>query len=232
MPVDTSKVRLQLQGLILADSHNNISIKYRGMLHTMYMIATEEGSRSLWKGLSAALQRQFIFAGLRIGLYPSIRDTIVGKNNNPTLPLRALSGFISGAVGIIVASPCDVLKVRMQADRRKLNAKPLYKNTIHAYQTIIEKEGFKGLYAGIVPNIVRCAVMNSVELASYDQAKTYFVKTYKIHPATTSLHLSCAVIASFFAILLASPVDLMKTRMMSVINSFNSFRTQINTEES
>ncbi len=44
----------------------------------MKTIAAEEGPKNLFSGLSPGLQRQFVFAGLRIGLYLPVRDIICG----------------------------------------------------------------------------------------------------------------------------------------------------------
>lgn len=60
IPLDTAKVRLQVQGA---------GGQYRGMLHCVRTMAAEEGVGSLFKGLTAGLQRQMVFASLRIGLY-------------------------------------------------------------------------------------------------------------------------------------------------------------------
>ena len=54
----------------------------------MKTIASEEGVFALWNGMTPGLQRQFIFAGLRIGLYVPVRDFICGElkpGQNPTL---------------------------------------------------------------------------------------------------------------------------------------------------
>jgi len=45
---------------------------------TAKLVAAEEGAAALWSGLSAGLQRQVVFAGLRIGIYVPIRDAITG----------------------------------------------------------------------------------------------------------------------------------------------------------
>ena len=42
------------------------------------MIASEEGSAALFSGLVPGLQRQFLFAGLRIGLYGPVRSWVTG----------------------------------------------------------------------------------------------------------------------------------------------------------
>jgi hypothetical protein len=45
---------------------------------TVKTIAAEEGTTSLFAGLTAGLQRQMIFSGLRVGLYFEIRNWITG----------------------------------------------------------------------------------------------------------------------------------------------------------
>ena len=66
--MDTAKVRLQIQGSAEAGA----GPKYRGMFHTLLVMAKEEGPLSLYKGLVAGLQRQMLFASLRIGLYEPV----------------------------------------------------------------------------------------------------------------------------------------------------------------
>ena len=68
IPLDTAKVRLQLQKKAVGDEVN--LAKYRGLLGT---IAKEEGLSALWKGIIAGLRRQCIYGGLRIGLYEPVR---------------------------------------------------------------------------------------------------------------------------------------------------------------
>lgn len=85
---------------------------------TMKVMAAEEGALSLWNGLTPGLQRQFVFAGLRIGLYVPVRNAICGplkEGQNPTLLQKIMAGMTTGAIGITVANPTDVVKVRMQA---------------------------------------------------------------------------------------------------------------------
>lgn len=71
IPLDTAKVRLQLQKR--GASGDGFAIpKYRGMLGTVATIAREEGMAALWKGIVPGLHRQCIFGGLRIGLYEPV----------------------------------------------------------------------------------------------------------------------------------------------------------------
>ena len=87
------------------------------MMHTIKTISAEEGPRNLFSGLSPGLQRQFLFAGLRIGLYVPIRNIICGEmkpGENPTLLQKIMAGMTTGAIAISIANPTDLVKVRMQ----------------------------------------------------------------------------------------------------------------------
>lgn len=83
IPMDTAKVRLQLQKV----EPGQIP-KYVGFSGTIKTIAAEEGTLALFNGLTPGLQRQFVFAGIRIGMYVPIRNAIAGEmqpGQNPTL---------------------------------------------------------------------------------------------------------------------------------------------------
>lgn len=70
IPLDTAKVRLQLQKSAIA---GDVTLpKYRGLLGTVGTIAREEGLRSLWKGIVPGLHRQCLCGGLRIGMYEPV----------------------------------------------------------------------------------------------------------------------------------------------------------------
>jgi solute carrier family 25 uncoupling protein 8/9 len=75
----------------------------------------------------------------------------------------------------------------------------------------------KGLYSGLVPNILRNSIMNAAELASYDQIKHSIITKFpNSNPDSKLIHFVCALAAGFIAVVFASPVDVMKTRIMSV----------------
>lgn len=112
IPLDTAKVRLQVQGA---------GGKYNGMLHCVRTMAMEEGVSSLFKGLVAGFQRQMVFASLRIGLYEPVKRFYVGENFEGFIPMsyRIAAGLTTGAFGIIVANPTDVVKIRFQGEGKK-----------------------------------------------------------------------------------------------------------------
>jgi solute carrier family 25 oxoglutarate transporter 11 len=62
--------------------------------------------------------------------------------------------------------------------------------------------------------------MNAAELASYDQFKHGIVEKFpSVNPDAKALHFVCALAAGFVAVVCASPVDVIKTRVMNVMIS-------------
>ncbi|XP_010504203.1 PREDICTED: mitochondrial uncoupling protein 1 [Camelina sativa] len=214
IPLDTAKVRLQLQKSALA---GDVTLpKYRGLLGTVGTIAREEGLRSLWKGVVPGLHRQCLFGGLRIGMYEPVKNLYVGKDFVGDVPLskKILAGLTTGALGIMVANPTDLVKVRLQAEgKRAAGAPRRYSGAMNAYSTIVRQEGVRALWTGLGPNVARNAIINAAELASYDQVKETILKI----PGFTDnvvTHILSGLGAGFFAVCIGSPVDVVKSRMM------------------
>ena len=76
IPLDTAKVRLQIQGSQLKAGE---APKYKGMIQTVGVIMKEEGAFALFKGLNAGLQRQILYASIRIGLYDNVSEGFFKK---------------------------------------------------------------------------------------------------------------------------------------------------------
>ncbi|KAG0204488.1 hypothetical protein BGX28_003582 [Mortierella sp. GBA30] len=77
-------------------------------------------------------------------------------------------GYISGVAGLIIGSPLDVLKVRLQAQgESKTGAVRNITSNNHSLSTMVQNEGIKSLFKGIASPIVGLAGLNSILFASY-----------------------------------------------------------------
>jgi len=91
------------------------------MSGTFKSVIAEEGVGKLYSGIVAGIHRQILFSGIRVSLYQPVRDAICGpleEGQNPALYQKMLAGIITGAIGITVANPTDVVKVRLQNQRK------------------------------------------------------------------------------------------------------------------
>lgn len=209
--------------ILLLNPLTNNPILYRGLLGTCATVAREEGIGSLWKGLGPGLQRQVIYGGLRIGLYEPVKNIITGgKTEGDNLGVKVLSGLATGALAISVASPTDLVKVRMQAEGRLPPGVPKkYPSALGAYSIIVKQEGVGALWTGLGPNIARNAIINAAELASYDQIKQTLLKSGLVGD-NVYCHLASGLGAGFFAVCVGSPVDVVKSRMMGTLLFFQT----------
>ena len=92
-------------------------------------------------------------------------------------------------------------------------------SSITVYQTIYKNETFWGFYRGIQPNIVRNVCVNIGEMASYDQFKQMLLQ-YTAMKEGITLHFTAGFMAGFVATCIASPADVVKTRLMSSPDSY------------
>ncbi|CAL8362484.1 unnamed protein product [Lota lota] len=212
-PLDTAKVRLQIQGEGVG-SQGPGALRYKGVFGTITTMVRTEGARSLYNGLVAGLQRQMSFASIRIGLYDSMKVFYTRGSDNAGIGVRLLAGSTTGAMAVALAQPTDVVKVRFQAQVRLEDGGRRYNSTMDAYRTIARDEGVRGLWKGCLPNITRNAIVNCAELVTYDLIKELILK-YDLMTDNLPCHFSAAFAAGFCTTVVASPVDVVKTRFMN-----------------
>ncbi|XP_030648190.1 dicarboxylate carrier UCP2 [Chanos chanos] len=222
-PLDTAKVRLQIQGETkgTANASHGKALQYRGVFGTITTMVRTEGPRSLYNGLVAGLQRQMSFASVRIGLYDSVKQFYTKGSEHVGVGSRLLAGCTTGAMAVAIAQPTDVVKVRFQAQASS-GVSRRYHGTMDAYRTIAKEEGIRGLWKGTSPNIARNAIVNCTELVTYDLIKDFLLRST---PMTDNLpcHFTSAFGAGFCTTVIASPVDVVKTRYMnSALGQYSS----------
>ena len=76
-PIDTAKTRLQLQGQAAERRATGTvaTVRYRGMLHCLKTILTQEGVPVLYSGIHPALLRQAVYGTFKYGLYFTTKVT-------------------------------------------------------------------------------------------------------------------------------------------------------------
>jgi solute carrier family 25 oxoglutarate transporter 11 len=172
-----------------------------------------EGFGCLYRGLPAALMRQFFFASIRLGLYFNVADYIKTNQNKPALSLLESTATALGAaaIGITTVMPFDVVFVRFQAE----NAIPKeqrrgYTGLFNALSRIAKEEGTATLWRGIAPAIARAMAINFGMLVPYDKCKVLLAPYFGY---TRKNYLLSSAIAGLAASFCCLPFDNVKVRM-------------------
>lgn len=91
-------------------------------------------------------------------------------------------GSMAGAFGAFMVYPIDLVKTRMQNQRSQRVGERLYVNSIDCAKKVIRNEGFRGLYSGVLPQLVGVAPEKAIKLTVNDLVRGKFSepKTGKI----------------------------------------------------
>eukprot|EP00026_Physarum_polycephalum_P012727 Phypoly_transcript_13054.p1 GENE.Phypoly_transcript_13054~~Phypoly_transcript_13054.p1 ORF type:complete len:343 (+),score=21.81 Phypoly_transcript_13054:70-1029(+) len=210
-PIEVVKTRLQLQGeLKLAHER-----PYKGIFHCFKTIYQQEGVRGMQKGLIPACFAQMVLNGGRLGTYPFLKSILnVSPESKLFVFQNILAGAASGAIAASLASPLDLVKVRMQAQSPTayLGHDFKYKNSFDAIRQIYRAEGLKGFIRGSLTSAQRTAVGSSVQLPTYDHTKMHLIKS-GLFEDNIWAHFASSLVAGLVATTAMNPVDVARTRI-------------------
>ena len=109
------------------------------------------------------------YVALNFTVYESIRAWHRARFDEPSAFLKLGYGAIAGTVGQTVTYPLDVIRRRFQMTGATGQFK--YRSTSHAIWSIVKSEGIRGLYKGMLPNLLKVAPAISVSFYTYESMK-------------------------------------------------------------
>lgn len=136
-------------------------------------------------------------------------------DKKPSFLMLVAISSVSGVAGSIVGNPADIMNVRMQHDAALPPAERRnYSNAFSGLARMIREEGWSQLFRGVWPNSGRAVFMTASQLAGYDIFKQELLARTSMKD-NTATHLTASLMAGFVATTLCSPLDVIKTRIMS-----------------
>ena len=228
LPLDTVKTRMQLQGELGVRATTppfaarpptappaQAKRVYNTAPEAFVAIARSEGAAGLFKGLPPALIRQSLYGTFRYGAYtPLVRMAGVRPGCDFPIARKVAAACAAGSIGSFIAVPCDLVKVRLQADR----AGTRYAGTLSAFREIARADGVRGLWTGATPTIARAAVGAMTELPVYDEIKSRLLQGGHVEEGFGA-HVTSALCAGLFSTFCMNPFDVAKSRLMNQAGS-------------
>lgn len=121
-------------------------------------------------------------------------------------------GSIAGAFGAFMVYPIDLVKTRMQNQRSSRVGEMLYKNSIDCAQKVIRNEGFKGLYSGVLPQLVGVAPEKAIKLTVNDLVRGKFTDK-KTGTIWTPFEILAGGMAGGCQVIFTNPLEIVKIRL-------------------
>ncbi|EQC35637.1 hypothetical protein SDRG_06921 [Saprolegnia diclina VS20] len=212
-PIDVLKVRMQLEGELAAS--REMPRRYPSFVGGARTIFGNEGIRGFYKGLLPSVVRDGFYSGIRLGAYEPMKELLGATDPHHTpLYLKVVAGALTGAFGSALANPTDLVKIRMQGEGTR------YNSVRSAVEDIVAHDGVKGLWKGVGPTMKRAALLTASQIPTYDHAKHTLLNN-EIMEEGFALHAVCSMLAGFMAATVTSPVDVIKTRMMTQCRRVN-----------
>ena len=174
-PLDIVRTRLSIQTASF-ENLGKTQGKPPGMWAVMTnMYKTEGGVRGLYRGIIPTIAGVAPYVGLNFMTYEAVRGYFTEPGETSPVWYRKLAaGAISGAVAQTCTYPFDVLRRRFQVNTMS-GMGYQYKSIFDAIKTIVTQEGIKGLYKGLVPNLLKVAPSMASSWLSFELTRDFLV---------------------------------------------------------
>lgn len=164
-PLELVRTKMQSQKLALYEVKS-----------ALRQLVRSHGVLGLWNGYTATLLRDVPFSAIYWSIYESIKSQFGSKP--ASLSQTFVSGAIAGTVASTVTLPFDVIKTVKQIDMGEkdiLGVKPgRSKANLDIAKEIVQKQGIRGLFSGLVPRILKVAPACAIMISSYEYCKQFF----------------------------------------------------------
>lgn len=150
------------------------------LFQTARKMWAEGGMRAAYRGVTMGLVGMFPYSAIDMGTFEFLKTTYVTytaraysiheEDASPSTFATGIMGATSGAFGASVVYPLNVLRTRLQTQGTSMHP-ARYTGIWDVAQKTIKNEGVRGLYKGLMPNLLKVAPALSITWMVYENAK-------------------------------------------------------------
>ncbi|KAK7939962.1 hypothetical protein WMY93_003288 [Mugilogobius chulae] len=156
-------------------------LSYRELTVCMRSAVAQDGLLSLWRGWGPTVLRDVPFSALYWFNYELVKAELCDRYRTPpNFSISFTSGAVSGAIAAILTLPFDVVKTRRQIQLGEMDSLGVIpRKTSSTWQIMKEIQtslGYRGLFAGFMPRVIKVAPACAVMISTYEFGKAFFQK--------------------------------------------------------
>jgi len=149
--------------------------QFKGIWDCIWTTTKNQGITGLYTGWLVTCMGAFVYRAGQLGLFKQIQDM------NPYQKDKGTLGAISSFIAVTTARtaimpfnyPFDTVRRRMMLQSEKSLAERNFKGSWDCFRQVLAKEGFAGMYKGMVPELFR-GLGGSLVIVCYDRIKVIF----------------------------------------------------------
>lgn len=171
-PIDTLKFRVQCES-----STGELGSIIRNTARKMWLAG---GLRSFYRGLPLGICGIVPYSSIDLGTFELLKRGYIARQSelhhipeaNVDVPnyLVLTFGASSGAFGASLVYPLNLLRTRLQAQGTTAHPQ-IYEGLRDVLQRTITKEGYRGLWKGLLPNLLKVIPSVSISYLVYEKSK-------------------------------------------------------------
>ncbi|XP_068435484.1 mitochondrial glutathione transporter SLC25A39 [Clinocottus analis] len=157
-------------------------LSYRELRVCIRSAVAQDGLLSLWRGWGPTVLRDVPFSALYWFNYELVKARLCEQSGltQANFSISFAAGAVSGAIAAILTLPFDVVKTRRQIQLGEMDTLGAsFKKTTstwHIMKEIWAEMGYRGLFAGFMPRVIKVAPACAVMISSYEFGKAFFQK--------------------------------------------------------
>ncbi|XP_071947985.1 mitochondrial S-adenosylmethionine carrier protein-like isoform X1 [Antedon mediterranea] len=134
-----------------------------------------EGSYGFYRGYISLLLREIPFSFIQFPIWELLKKVWSDRQSGNVNPFQsALCGATAGGISAAITTPLDVAKTRIMLAEQ--GSKTADGNIFYVIQDVWHTNGFKGLYAGIVPRVMWITIGGAIFFGAYEKTKNVLIK--------------------------------------------------------
>jgi len=149
--------------------------KFRGIWDCIATTVRQQGITGLYTGWAVTVAGAFVYRAGQLGMFTQIQDMNPWKKDKTIVGVIASFTAATAARSVIIPFnyPFDTVRRRMMLESEKPKAERVYKGSVDCFKQVMQKEGFKGMYKGVVPELFR-GVGGSLVIVAFERIKVIF----------------------------------------------------------
>ncbi|PFH60313.1 hypothetical protein XA68_11159 [Ophiocordyceps unilateralis] len=173
-PLDTLKFRLQCETVKDGLTGNAL------IRQTAIKMYADGGLRSCYRGVTMGLVGMFPYSAIDMTMFELLKTTyrtrysrFAGCHEDDANPGNIATGIIgatSGAIGATVVYPLNVVRTRLQTQGTAMH-RETYTGIWDVARKTFQREGLRGFYKGLTPNLLKVAPALSITWVVYENSK-------------------------------------------------------------